>query len=86
MPLIEFEKSTVYIIRTALYMDFDCYITHTTVRVSFINKTSQPELWKIEIANDSGINLKLITCAYLTLELKQGVVLYSNQSPYTSLF
>jgi hypothetical protein len=30
MPVIEFEKSTVYIIRTALYMDFDCYITHTT--------------------------------------------------------
>jgi hypothetical protein len=28
--MIEFEKSTVYIIRTVLYMDFDCYITHTT--------------------------------------------------------
>ena len=62
-------------------MEFIC-----TVRVSFINKTSQPDFWKIEIANDSDINLKLITCAYLTLELKQGVGLYNNQSSYTALF
>jgi len=37
MPMIEFEKSTVYIIRTPLYMDFDCYISLHLVSALMLN-------------------------------------------------